>query len=74
MVDPPEGVKPVGFKWVFNRKNDVEGNVITYKSRLVAKGYKQRQGVDFHETLFPIAMHKSIRILNVVIAFYDYEI
>ena len=52
----------------------MEGNVITYKARLVAKGYKQRQGVDFDETFSPIAMLKSIRILLVVVAYYDYEI
>ena len=52
----------------------MEGNVITYKASLVTKGYKQRQGVDFDETFFPIAMLKFIRILLVVVAYYDYEI
>ena len=40
LVDPPEGVKPIGYKWVFKKKTDMEGNVITYKIRLVPKGYK----------------------------------
>ncbi len=31
LVDPPEGVKPIGYKWVFKKKTDMEGNVITYK-------------------------------------------
>ena len=39
LVDPPEGIKPIGCKWVFKKKIDVEGNVITYKAWLVAKGY-----------------------------------
>ena len=37
LVDPPEGIKPIGCKWVFKKKTDMEGNVITYKARLVEK-------------------------------------
>ncbi|KAM1074319.1 hypothetical protein ACFX2B_019090 [Malus domestica] len=40
LVDPPEGIVPVGNKWVFKRKIGVDGNVETYKARLVAKGYR----------------------------------
>ncbi|PKI72506.1 hypothetical protein CRG98_007109 [Punica granatum] len=34
-VDPPEGAKPIGCKWVFKKKTDMDGNVITFKGRLV---------------------------------------
>ena len=47
LVDPPEGIKPIGCKWIFKKKMDMEGNVITYKARLVAKGYRKKQGVDY---------------------------
>ena len=36
-----KGLNPLGIN-VYKRKTDMEGNVITYKVRLVAKGYKQR--------------------------------
>ncbi|KAK9019154.1 hypothetical protein V6N11_034193 [Hibiscus sabdariffa] len=39
LVEPPEGVKPIGCKWVFKKKTDMDGNVQTYKGRLVAKGF-----------------------------------
>ena len=52
----------------------MEGNVITYKARLMAKGYRQRQGIDYDETLSPVAMLKSIRVLLAIVAHYDYEI
>ena len=43
LVDPLEGIKPIGCKWIFKKKTNREGNVVTYKARLAAKGYCQRQ-------------------------------
>ncbi|PKI71841.1 hypothetical protein CRG98_007780 [Punica granatum] len=40
----------------------------------VAKGYCQKQGVDYEETFSPVAMLKSIRIMLAVAAHYDYEV
>ncbi|KAM1050580.1 hypothetical protein ACFX13_033042 [Malus domestica] len=74
LVDPPEGIVPVGNKWVFKRKIGVDGNVETYKARLVAKGYRQREGIDYEETFSHVAMIKSIRILLAIAAYHDYEI
>ncbi|KAK8663400.1 hypothetical protein V6N13_083221 [Hibiscus sabdariffa] len=74
LVEPPEGIKPIGCKWVFKKKTNMDGNVQTYKGRLVAKGFRQIHGVDYYETFSPVAMFKSIRILLAVAAFHDYEI
>ncbi|PKI69339.1 hypothetical protein CRG98_010273 [Punica granatum] len=74
LVDPPEGIVPIGNKWVFMRKIGADGKVETYKTRLVAKGYRQRQGVDYEETFSPVAMLKSIRIMLAIAAHYDYEV
>ena len=52
----------------------MEGKVVTYKVRLVAKGYRQKQGVDYDETFSLVAMLKSIRILQVIAAHYNYKI
>ena len=60
LVDPPEGIKLIGCKWAFKKKTNVDGNICTHKDRLVAKGYKHRQDVDFEETFLPVAMLKSI--------------
>ena len=56
------------------KKTHMEGNVITYKVKLIAKGYHQRQGIDYDKTFSPVAMLKSIRILLAIVASYDYEI
>ncbi|KAK8686057.1 hypothetical protein V6N13_125084 [Hibiscus sabdariffa] len=74
LVEPPEGIKPIGCKWVFKKKTDMDGNLQTYKGRLVAKRYRQVHGIDYDETFSPIAMFKSIRILLAIAAFHDYEI
>ncbi|KAG8503385.1 hypothetical protein CXB51_001330 [Gossypium anomalum] len=74
LVDPPERVKPIGCKWVFKKKTDMDGNLQTYKGRLVAKSFRQIYGVDYDETFSPVAMFKSIRILLAIAAFHDYKI
>ena len=72
--DAPEGVKTIKYKWVFKKKTDMEGKVVTYKVRMVAKGYRQCEGVDYDETFSPVAMVKSIRILLAIATYFDYEI
>ena len=74
LVEPPEGIVPIGNKWVYKRKIGSDGKVETFKARLVAKGYRQRQGIDYEETFSPVAMLKSIRILLAIAAYLDYEI
>ncbi|PKI74773.1 hypothetical protein CRG98_004791 [Punica granatum] len=74
LVDPPKGVKPIGCKWVFKKKTDMDNNVITFKGRLVAKGFRRVHGIDYDETFSLVAMLKSIRILLAIAAYYDYEI
>ncbi|KAL0430653.1 UNVERIFIED_CONTAM: Retrovirus-related Pol polyprotein from transposon TNT 1-94 [Sesamum radiatum] len=72
LVDLPKGVRPVGCKWVYKRKLGANGEVTTFKAKLVAKGYTQRPGVDFEETYLPVAMAKSIRILLAIAAWSIY--
>ena len=74
LVDPPEGIVPIGCKWIFKRKIGVDGKLETFKARLVAKGFRQRQGVDYEESCSPVAMLKSIRILLAIVAHSNYEI
>ena len=61
-------------KWIFKKKTDADGNVTIYKARLVVKGFRQVQGVDYDETFSPVVMLKSIRIMLAIAAFYGYEI
>ena len=74
LIDPPEGIKTIGCKWVFKKKTDMDGKVHTYKARLVAKGFKQTHGIDYDETFSPVAILKSIGILISIAAYHFYEI
>ena len=40
LIDPPNGLKTIGCKWVFKKKTNMDGNVHTFKARLIAKGFK----------------------------------
>ncbi|GKF20305.1 retrotransposon protein, putative, ty1-copia subclass, partial [Tanacetum coccineum] len=74
LVDLPSNCKTVGSKWFFKIKSDMDGNVHTYKARLVVNGYTQLYRVDYEETFSPVADIRAIRILISIAAFYDYEI
>ena len=46
----------------------------TFKVRLVAKGFTQKEDINYMETFSLVAMLKSIRILLSIVACLDYEI
>ena len=54
LVDPPKGIVSIGCTWIFKRKIGTYRNVETYKARLIAKGFRQRQKVDYEETFSPV--------------------
>jgi hypothetical protein len=64
----------VGTKWVFRNKQDEHGVVTRNKSRLVAKGYSQVEGLDFGETYAPVARLESIRILLAYATYHGFKL
>nr|GFD30413.1 Gag-Pol polyprotein [Tanacetum cinerariifolium] len=55
LVDRPLCTNVIKMKWLWKNKRDEENTVIRNKSRLVAKGNAQKEGVDFEESFVPVA-------------------
>jgi hypothetical protein len=51
LVDLPPGSNITGCKWVFRRKYRTDETIQTFKVRLVAKGFRQREGIDYFDTV-----------------------
>nr|GFB94357.1 retrovirus-related Pol polyprotein from transposon TNT 1-94 [Tanacetum cinerariifolium] len=55
-------ILPLTLKWLFKNKHDEEQTVIRNKSRLVVRGYRQGEQIDFKEPFTPVARMEAIRI------------
>lgn len=58
---PPPSQNTVDCKWVFRVKRNLDGSVDRFKSGLLAKGFHQQQGINFHETFSLVIKHATIR-------------
>ena len=61
-------------KWVYTWKVDEHGWVVKAKSKLVARGFKQREGVDFGETFAPIVSSSCVRLLSAIACECDLDL
>nr|GFA17948.1 putative RNA-directed DNA polymerase [Tanacetum cinerariifolium] len=55
-------------KWLWKNKSDEENTVIRNKAPLVAKGYSQKEGIDFEESFAPISRLEVVRLFVVYVA------
>ena len=53
----------VGCKWVFLIKTNEHNKITRYKAWLVAQGFSQQPGIDFHELYAPVVQYDSLRLL-----------
>ena len=74
LVDPPAGCRPIGLKWVYKVKKDEHGAVVKHKARLVARGFVQREGIDFEEVFAPVARMESVRLVLAMAAAKDWAV
>ena len=60
LVDLPNDRQANENKWIFKRKTDADSSVTIYKARVVAKCFRQVQGVDYDEIFSLTSMLKSL--------------
>ena len=60
LVDLPDDRQAIENKWIFKRKTDADSSVTIYKARIVEKGFRQVQGVDYDEFFSLVSMLKSV--------------
>ena len=61
LVDLPDDRQAIENKWIFKKKNDVDGNVTIYKARLVAKRFSTNSRCRL----------QSVRIMLAIVTFYE---
>ncbi|KAK3006265.1 hypothetical protein RJ639_017078 [Escallonia herrerae] len=75
LVKLPMDLKIFGCKWVYKKKKGIPRTKdARYTARLVAKGFTQREFIDYNEIFSPIVKHTSIRVLLAMVALYDLEL
>nr|GEV57267.1 copia protein [Tanacetum cinerariifolium] len=62
LVPQPDCVMIIALKWIYKVRLDEYGDVLKNKPRLVAKGYRQEEGIAFEESFTPVARIEAIRI------------
>ncbi|CAI7777154.1 unnamed protein product [Closterium sp. NIES-53] len=70
---PPPGANIVNGMWIFRVKQP-PGSPPAFKARYVARGFSQRQGVDYFQTFSPTPKMTTLRVLLHVVAQRDYEL
>ncbi|GKB06642.1 retrovirus-related pol polyprotein from transposon TNT 1-94 [Tanacetum coccineum] len=68
LVPRPDKVMVITLKWIYKVKLDELGGILKNKARLVARGYRQEEGIDFEESFAPVARLEAIRIFLVFAA------
>nr|GEZ86064.1 retrovirus-related Pol polyprotein from transposon TNT 1-94 [Tanacetum cinerariifolium] len=68
LVPAPDNISPLTLKWLFKNKHDEEQTVIRNKSRLVVRGYRQEEGIDFKESFALVARMEAIGIFLAYVA------
>ncbi|CAI7863367.1 unnamed protein product, partial [Closterium sp. NIES-54] len=70
---PPPGANIVSGMWIFRVKRP-PGSPLVFKARYVARGFSQRQGVDFFHTFSPTSKMTTLQVLLHAASQHDYKL
>ena len=63
IVPRPKDKSVVSSKWIFKTKHSVDGSLEKYKKIFVARGFSQKEGIDYEENFAPVARYTSIKTI-----------
>nr|GFA04464.1 opie2 pol protein [Tanacetum cinerariifolium] len=74
LVDKPLCKNVINMKWLWKNKRDEENIVIRNKARFVAKGYAQKEGINFEESFAPVAWLEAVRLFVAYAAYKSFPV
>jgi hypothetical protein len=74
IVPKPKSKDVVLSKWLFKIKHAADGSIEKYKARFVARGFSQKEGIDYEETFAPVARYTSIRTIIALVAMMKWKL
>ena len=74
VVPRPDRKLAVTSKWIYKIKHAADGSIEKYMARFVARGFSQKEGVDYEETFAPVARYTSIRSVFALAAVMKWKI
>ena len=61
-------------KWIYKIKHAADGNIEKYKVRFVARGFSQKEGIDYDETFAPIARYTTVKTIISLAAVFRWKL
>ena len=74
VVSKLEGKSVVSSKWIYKIKHTVDGSTDKYKSRFVAHGFCQKEGINYKNTFSPVSIYTSIRTIMALAAKTEWKL
>jgi hypothetical protein len=74
IVPRPEGKSVIDSRWLYKVKHVADGSIEKYKAWFVARGFSQKEGVDYEETFAPVARYTSIRFIMSLATVFDWSL
>ena len=63
VVPRPKDKSSVSSKWIFKTKHSTDGSIENFKAIFVARGFSQKEGIDYEEYFARVARYTSIKTI-----------
>ena len=61
-------------KWIYKIKHVAGGSIGKYKAIFVARGFSQKEGIDYEETFSPVSRYTSIETIMALASMMKWDI